>query len=547
MNVNFKPVVISPKRFRYLLIQMSLLLFTTSAMICLLASVVFLLNPQPGYSLPNPLQQILPAYLQTNHHGWGLEPACQGASNCPDQKREWNILYHLGGNGPWVEKVDGVVKGGIQVPNDCEIDMAHMMSRHGERFPTKNAGARMIILLKKIGSSGVELKGSLAFLNDWQYFTKSPEKHFEQLTTTGPYSGTLEAFTTGVKLRTRYQHLWEKVLNNHTLFWASECDRVIDTARYFGAGFFGLESKRAELQIISEDESKAGDTLTPGDTCKNYVEDPELGHDYGYEMLYKYRATYLPAIAQRLEEENPGLQFSDSDIYSMQEMCGFEITVRGNSKWCGVFTRQEWSQFEYARDVIHYYRAGPGNKYAKAMGWLWLNTTANLIAEGPESAGPLYFSFVHDGDIVPMLAAFGIFEDTQDLPIDEMMEDRKWKTSQITPMGGRIIFERLSCAPKNKSAEKEIFVRFNVNDGIVPLEGCADGPGKSCPLNGFLEHVKRRGEIAGDFRTICGLAHDAPDRPTFLRQPSPDSIMAAVEGSEARGDQPKKKSRFWGI
>ncbi|PWW78411.1 phosphoglycerate mutase-like protein [Tuber magnatum] len=545
MNVNFRQAVISPRRFKYLLIQMSLLLFSISAMICLLASVVFLLNPQPGYSLPNPLQQVLPAYLQTNHHSWGLEPAYQGASNCPDQKGEWNILYHLGGNGPWVEKVDGVVKGGILVPDGCEIDMAHMMSRHGERFPTKNAGARMIALLKKIKSSGVELKGSLAFLDDWQYFTDSPEKHFEQLTTTGPYSGTLEAFTTGVKLRTRYRHLWEKVLNRHTLFWTSESDRVIDTARYFGAGFFGLESKRAELQIISEDESKAGDTLTPGDTCKNYVEDPELGHDYGYEMLYKYRATYLPAIAQRLEEENPGLQFSDSEIYSMQEMCGFEITVRGNSKWCDVFTKKEWSQFEYARDIIHYYRAGPGNKYGKAMGWLWLNTTANLIAEGPESAGPLYFSFVHDGDIVPMLAAFGIFEDTQDLPIDEIMEDREWKTSQITPMGGRIIFERLSCAPKSESAEKEIFVRFNVNDGIVPLEGCTGGPGKSCPLNGFLEHVERRGEIAGDFRTVCGLAHDAPDRPTFLRQPSPDSI-AAAKGREGKDDKPKKL-RFWGI
>ena len=147
---------------------------------------------------------------------------------------------------------------------------------------------------------------------------------------------------------------------------------------------------------------------------------------------------------------------------------------------------------------------------------------------------------------MPMLAALGIFEDTQDLPIDEIMEERKWKTSQITPMGGRIIFERLSCTPKSKSTEKEIFVRFNVNDGIVPLEGCADGPGKSCPLNGFLEHVKRRGEIAGDFRKLCGLSHDAPDRPTFLRQPSLDNIAAVAEDREGKDDKPKKL-RFWGI
>jgi hypothetical protein len=42
----------------------------------------------------------------------------------------------------------------------------------------------------------------------------------------------------------------------------------------------------------------------------------------------------------------------------MQEMCGFEIMVRGMSKWCDVFTQAEWLGFEYARDVLHYYRAG---------------------------------------------------------------------------------------------------------------------------------------------------------------------------------------------
>lgn len=109
-------------------------------------------------------------------------------------------------------------------------------------------------------------------------------------------------------------------------------------------------------------------------------------------MLYKYRATYLGDISKRLSKENEGFNFTDEEIYSMQETCGFETTVRGTSQWCDVFTQDEWLSFEYARDIIHYYRAGPGNKYAKSMGWLWLNATANLIAEGPESAGPLYFS-----------------------------------------------------------------------------------------------------------------------------------------------------------
>lgn len=66
------------------------------------------------------------------------------------------------------------------------------MSRHAERFPTLNAGGRtlppftrsvagrytdrgcqgMMALLQRIQDSKVELKGSLAFVNDWEYFTQ---------------------------------------------------------------------------------------------------------------------------------------------------------------------------------------------------------------------------------------------------------------------------------------------------------------------------------------------------------------------------------------
>lgn len=75
----------------------------------------------------------------------------------------------------------------------------------------------------------------------------------------------------------------------------------------------------------------------------------------------------------------------------MQELCGFETLVRGNSPWCDAFHHKDWLNFEYARDILHYYRAGPGNRFALAMGWLWLNATARLLEIGP-SAGKLFFS-----------------------------------------------------------------------------------------------------------------------------------------------------------
>lgn len=100
-------------------------------------------------------------------------------------------------------------------------------------------------------------------------------------------------------------------------------------------------------------------------------------------------------------------------------------------------------------------------------------------------------------------------------------------------MGGRVIFERLSCQSHNSPAldkraqypfrgeeftETKEFIRININDGIVALPTCSSGPGSSCPLEEFLGLVRTRGTHIGDFREICGLGPDAAARITFLHQ-----------------------------
>lgn len=128
-----------------------------------------------------------------------------------------------------------------------------------------------------------------------------------------------------------------------------------------------------------------------------------------------------------------------------------------------------------------------------------------------------------------MIAALRLFPSSHDLPITHLDRTRTWRTSQLTPMGGRIIFERLRCTStstgntnnpnnENTNQHRNIYVRINVNDGIVALPGCETGPGKSCPLEDFLELVSKRGEEVGDFRQVCDLGPDAADRITFLHQ-----------------------------
>ena len=100
-------------------------------------------------------------------------------------------------------------------------------------------------------------------------------------------------------------------------------------------------------------------------------------------------------------------------------------------------------------------------------------------------------------------------------------------------MGGRIIFERLACPaaqecwsnapfyPNHVYCEPlhdDIFVRVNVNDGILPIPGCDSGPASSCPLDDFLKRVQKRGEQIDDFGKACGLGKVAAQRITFLHQ-----------------------------
>lgn len=151
-----------------------------------------------------------------------------------------------------------------------------------------------------------------------------------------------------------------------------------------------------------------------------------------------------------------------------------------------------------------------------------------------------------------MLAALDIMHSPSLLPVTRRQSSHKWRTTQVVPMSGRIIFERLACSRNDHDIESSTtldqkhhgsrnpqdsyhlplqqsrddgsdrngtFIRININDGIVALPGCSNsGPGSSCPLDEFLAHVRRRGEEVDDFRELCGLGPEAPDKITFLHQ-----------------------------
>lgn len=438
---------------------------------------------------------------------------------CPhNDASEWNLFYHLGGNGPWIPRASA---GDGTLPMKCVVDQAHMLSRHAERYPTANVGKRHLKLYRRLNKVKSQLTGSMAFLKDWEYFTNATGESFDDLVRTGPFAGTTQSFETGLKLRKRYNSLIHA--NKTTKYWTCASDRDIETAKFFGNGFFGADWKdgAAELITIPETAERGADTLTPGDTCLAYINDTTEGHDQGITKLDKWQKVFTKPIAERLGPEAGNLKFSPVDIYSMMEMCGFEILVKGSSPWCDVFTHEEWLDFEYGRDLLHYYRAGPGNKYAPVMGTIWLSATTTLL-QNAEATG-FYASFVHDGDIVPLLATLGIFGETTGagkLPSNKRIDSRNWKTSDIVPMGGRLIFERVTCSNTGLGQNlRRSYVRLFINDGLFEMEKSLTGGGlaHAIGIKQWSKMVEQKTEQAGDFRTVCGLSRTAPSRISFLQ------------------------------
>jgi acid phosphatase len=235
----------------------------------------------------------------------------QAEKQFPQEFRDnYSTLKHYGGNGPYSERRSyGIAR---DPPAACTVDQVIMIKRHGERYPSPALGAGIEATLAKLHAANITFEGDLTFFNDWSYYV--PNKcWYNAETVTGPYAGLLDGYSHGTEYRDRYGHLWDG--ESVVPLWSSGYGRVIETARKFGEGFFGYNySTNAALNVISEDESRGADSLTPvcytggdGATCDKLTNVmPEFG-----------------VAAERLNAQNPGLGVNETDIYYL--MCEFSL------------------------------------------------------------------------------------------------------------------------------------------------------------------------------------------------------------------------------
>ncbi|KAA8904711.1 hypothetical protein TRICI_005408 [Trichomonascus ciferrii] len=394
----------------------------------------------------------------------------------------------MGGLGPYIS-MDSL---GVDpnVPEGCTVNQAIFLCRHGERYPQSWEYYDLADTLKKVQGAG-GLRGPLEFLTNYTMFMTEEQKDLE--TSTGPYNGHYEAKELGKKLRAQYGHLLPKNEDDKKFnIFTADQERVQDTANHFTEGFFGTNWTNLANMITLPEYGDPMNTLTPENQCSEHFFN--MSGNYADQAIAFRQNTFHP-ILKRIQQYSKA-ELNVSDVYNLMDFCPYEINAIGGSKFCSIFTEDEWKSFDYFNGLNMYYGWGAGQKGGViAAGSLYTNSTMSVLKEGPQAMGGLILNFAHDSDIIQALGALNLFVPENGMPFDRRDDGTVFQISQIIPMLAHLTLERITCA-------HDTFVRVNLNDQYIPLPGCQSGPGKSCPLGDYEEYVLKYHE---DYEDKCGL------------------------------------------
>lgn len=432
----------------------------------------------------------------------------------------YNLLKFTANRGPYSDR-RGV---GLNrdPPDGCSVDQVIMLARHGERWPSAGSFKLIKAAVAKV-QKVKHATGPLSFVDDWEQLDITGDGWLDQETFVGPYSGLLDAYYHGVQYRRRYGHLYDG--QSKLPLFISAFQRDADTGRKFGQGFLNWNyTDLAAVNFVLEQDG--ANTLSPTCDLKNGSAPTTLCADYTY---YKEFA----GIAKRLNGLYPGMNLTTADAFNLMEIVGYELNIRGSSPWVTVFTSEEWIAYEYYIRTGLYCTAGPGSVVAPIEGSLYLNGSRNLLVAGPKSSKlPLAFSFTHETDILKVLSIMGIDapQNVSTYDATQVRYNSSYCISDLVPQGARFVLERLSC--KSNASEpsyvnqypqafnsssyvasttntSNIYVRVVINEAVVPLTDCADGPGASCNLNDFSDWVETKLQ-GNDFVSRCNITSSQP-------------------------------------
>ncbi|KIM64631.1 hypothetical protein SCLCIDRAFT_1213134 [Scleroderma citrinum Foug A] len=435
--------------------------------------------------------------------------------------RKFDLFHSWGNLSPWYTVPQGAfgIDESPEPPDGCDLVGVHVLHRHGARYPAgpSSGPATFARRLHKTAAEW-EATGSLAFLNDWTY------KLGEEVLT--PF-GRQQMFDLGVSARLKYGYLLENFTASNSLpvFRTESQDRMHASAINFALGFFGWPLDGKYEQVIMIEAHGFNNSLAPDQACPNANAPGKADRSRTYVNEWKNR--YLKDATARLQTEiNPsvkangergeGLVLTVDEAYKMQLLCAYETVALGYSKFCELFTEEEWEGFNYAMDLYFWYDSAFGSPVARVQGLGYIQELVSRLTHTPievfnsstnatwhkSETWPLndvlYVDATHEVVVLNVITALNLttLADTGPLPADHIPEKRSFRASDLAPFATNMQFQLLNCPAytnspsSNALASDPTHIRIVINDGPVPLHGirtCPISPHGLCPLSAFVE------------------------------------------------------------
>ncbi|KAL1856356.1 hypothetical protein VTK73DRAFT_8304 [Phialemonium thermophilum] len=419
-----------------------------------------------------------------------------------------SLSHSWGQYSPFFSVPSKVVPG---IPGGCNITFVQLLSRHGARDPTEGKTELYNETISRIHKSVHSYGPGFEFLESYRYALGA-----DRLTVFGQQ----ELVNSGIKFYKRYRSLASKVL---PFVRASGQERVVVSALNWTQG---LHLSRLadnitdpypyEMLVIPEGRG-VNNSLNHG-LCTAFEVGPYS--DVGTKAQKTWLEVFAPPIAARLNENLPGANLTDEDTVSIMDLCPFNTVASATghlSRFCRLFTEDEWHDYAYYQSVGKWYGYGPGNALGPTQGVGFVNeliarltgtavhdrTSSNATLDGdpatfplrPGGRGALYADFSHDNDMTAVVSALGLYKATPPLSTSERLPPDRvggYSAAWTVPFAARVYVEKMTCA---ETRDDEELVRILVNDRVVPLQDCgADAMGR-CRLSRFIESLDfaRRG------------------------------------------------------
>lgn len=385
-----------------------------------------------------------------------------------------------------------------EVPKGCSITFAQILSRHGARDPTASKTATYNATIQQIHANVDSYEGAYAFLKDFEYTLGA-----DQLTTFGQQ----QLVNSGIKFFERYRRLAEHV---DPFVRSSGQARVVESAVNWTSGFYQAKHEKGHdttPSVIIPEEDGVNNTLNHV-LCTAFEDGPDS--EIGDNAQSIWQDIFVPPIQRRLNAALSGANLSTTQTIYFMDLCPFETVadLKGKiSQICGLFSKEEWQQYDYYESLGKYYGYGPGNPLGPTQGVGFVNeliarltaspvidhTSTNSTLDDNPATFPvggnykLFADFSHDNDMTGIFSALGLYNGTRPLTntsIETAQQAGGYAASWTVPFAGRAYFEKMQCR-----GEKEEFVRVIVNDRVQPLTQCGGDKLGRCKLSSFVESL----------------------------------------------------------